>query len=199
MTTEQAADRQQLRTELRARRRAVPESERTCAAERLACNLLSLPFAPVSGHVAGYWAMDGEIALDAWQAGLPNECVYCLPVLSAGRLCFSPWRAGDPLITNRYGIPEPTVGPGQLLEADQLGLVVVPIVGFDTTGQRLGMGGGWYDRSFAFRQGSRPPPWMVGVAFDLQRVDTLEAAEWDIPMDAVCTPSHSSLHRPMNP
>lgn len=193
MTGDCAEDRRQLRTELRARRRDFPEAERISAAERLAGNLLKLPFAPVRGHVAGYWAMDGEIALDPWQIELPAECVYCLPVLAVDRLCFAPWRPGDPLINNRYGIPEPEVGHAELLEAGQLTMVAVPMVGFDTKGQRLGMGGGWYDRSFAFRREDRPPPWMVGVAFDFQRLATLDAADWDIPMDAVCTPSHAIL------
>lgn len=192
MTDDPTADRGQLRIDLRARRRSVPAAERISAAHRLADNLLALPFAPVRGFVAGYWAVDGEIALDRWQMELPTECVYCLPVLAAEKLRFAPWRLGDPLINNRYGIPEPSVSGDRLLEAAQLTMVAVPMVGFDDTGQRLGMGGGWYDRSFAFRRDVRPPPRMVGVAFDFQRLDGLNAAEWDIPMDAVCTPFHTS-------
>src|SRR3546814_7597400 len=96
--------------------------------------------------------MDGEIALHAWQLKLPSGCVYCLPVLAADRLQFAPWRPGDPLVSNAYGIPEPEVEPGSLLDARQMTLVVAPLVGFDARGARLGMGGGWYDRSFAFRR-----------------------------------------------
>ncbi|MDI9237536.1 5-formyltetrahydrofolate cyclo-ligase [Lysobacter sp. LF1] len=182
------ADRTALRRELRDRRRALPAARRIEAADRLAAHLLALPFAPQEGYVAGYWASDGEIALHAWQLRLPRECIYCLPVLhDDGRLRFGPWRPGDPLVSNRHGIPEPDLAPVSLLEPEQMGLVVAPLVGFDERGHRLGMGGGWYDRSFAFRQRQVAPPWLVGAAFDAQRVDLLDRADWDVALDAVCT------------
>ena len=184
------ADRAALRRELRDRRRALPASERIAGAERLAQRLLALPFAPPSGYVGGYWAVDGEIALHAWQLRLPRECVYCLPVLHEdGRLRFAPWRPGDPLVSNRHGIPEPDLTPDALLDAGQMSLVVAPLVGFDRSCHRLGMGGGWYDRSFAFRHQQAAPPWLVGAAFEVQRVDALDRADWDVALDAVCTES----------
>lgn len=194
MTDARAARRrmqqQQLRTTLRQRRRALAAGDRIAAASRLAEQLLKLPFAPTSGHVAGYWAVDGEIALHAWQTGLPPECVYCLPVLHADQcLRFAPWSPGAPLVSNRFGIPEPDVSPDALLEAWQLALAVLPLVGFDARGQRLGMGGGWYDRSFAMRHQHDGPPWLVGAAFDLQQVEALDAADWDVALDAICTES----------
>ncbi len=184
-----SVDRAALRQELRTRRRALAPGERIAAAERLADHLLALPFAPTSGYVAGYWAMDGEIALHAWQLKLPRDCAYCLPVLHEERLHFAPWRPGDPLVSNRFGIPEPELSPTSLLAPQLMTLVVTPLVGFDTRGHRLGMGGGWYDRSFAFRREQSPTPWLVGAAFDLQRVDGLDAAGWDVALDAVCTES----------
>lgn len=184
------ADRAALRRELRERRRALPASQRIAAAEQLAGRLLALPFAPASGYVAGYWATDGEIALHVWQLRLPPGCIYCLPVLHEdGRLRFAPWRSGDPLVSNRHGIPEPDVTSASLLQAEDMTLVVTPLVGFDARGHRLGMGGGWYDRSFAFRHQRPAPPWLVGAAFDAQRVDALDRADWDVALDAVCTGS----------
>ena len=71
-----------------------------------------------------------------------------------------------------------------------LAMVVMPLVGFDAYGQRLGMGGGWYDRTFAFRhERPAPPPYLVGAAFEVQRVDTLATAAWDVAADAICTES----------
>ena len=186
-----SVDRAVLRRELRIRRSSLSASERIAAAESLAGRLLGLPFAPGSGYVAGYWAMDGEIALHAWQLKLPRECIYCLPVLVEERLHFAPWRPGDALHSNQFGIPEPDVAASSLLEAQQMAMVVAPLVGFDVRGHRLGMGGGWYDRSFAFRQQHKPPPWLVGAAFDIQRIDALEAAPWDVSLDAVCTETSS--------
>ncbi|MBP6216611.1 MAG: 5-formyltetrahydrofolate cyclo-ligase [Luteimonas sp.] len=179
-----------LRRALRERRRALPAPERIAAADALAARLLALPFAPQSGHAAGYWAMDGEIALHAWQLRLPRTVRYCLPVLHEdGHLRFAPWKPGEPLRANRHGIPEPDVAEASLLRADQLDFAVVPLVAFDVRGHRLGMGGGWYDRSFAFRRTHAAPPYLAGAAFSLQRVEAIAAEHWDVPLDAVCTES----------
>lgn len=181
--------RARLRRELRTRRRAIPAAERIAAAQSLAQRLLDLPFAPTFGHVAGYWAMDGEIALHAWQLQLPPALIYCLPVLCPDEcLRFAPWQPGAALTTNRFGIPEPEVAASSLLEPGALSLVVVPLVGFDASGQRLGMGGGWYDRTFAFRKAHEPPPWLVGAAFATQqREDGIPREPWDVTLDAVCS------------
>ena len=176
-----------LRQQLRQRRRDIPAAQRLAAAEQLADALLALPFAPTDGHVAGYWALDGEIALHRWQMRLPGTATYCLPVLAGDTLRFAPWRPGQPLTANRYGIPEPDVAIGDTLAPAQMALVVAPLVGFDAQGRRLGMGGGWYDRSFAFRQSRPAPPWLVGVGFSVQQVDALPVQPWDVAVDAICT------------
>jgi 5-formyltetrahydrofolate cyclo-ligase len=186
-------DRDALRRELRQRRREIPAAARIAAAEQLAGRVLALPFAPTTGYVAGYWAMDGEIALHAWQLRLPPALTYCLPVLGQdGCLRFAPWRPGDALASNRFGIPEPDVAVESLLAPAAMALVLVPLVGFDARGHRLGMGGGWYDRSFAFRNRradnpQSPPPWLVGAAFAAQQLDALAAEPWDVALDAVCS------------
>jgi 5-formyltetrahydrofolate cyclo-ligase len=180
-------DRRILRREIRERRRTIPAAERIAAAEALAKRLLALPCMPARGHVAGYWAVDGEIGLHAWQLGLPSSVTYCLPVLQGDRLRFAPWRPGAALVSNRYGIPEPDIAQGDLLGADDMALVVAPLVGFDAAGGRLGMGGGWYDRSFAFRQRQSAPPWLVGAGFAAQQVPALPVEDWDVAVDAICT------------
>ena len=188
-------DRADLRRILRDRRRQLPPAARIAAAEALAARLLTLPFAPDTGHVAGYWAMDGEIALHVWQMRLPSNVRYCLPVLDDDQqLQFAPWRPGEALVANRFGIPEPA--EAQPLPAEAMALIVLPLVGFDAAGQRLGMGGGWYDRSLAFRRDrNAPPPWLVGAGFAVQQLDALVVEPWDVPLDAVCTESHTfNLH-----
>jgi len=184
-------ERDRLRQQMRASRRAIPAPLRITAAENIARQLLSLPFLPQAGHVAGYWAMDGEIALHAWQLQLPATLTYCLPVLSGDVLRFAPWRAGAPLVTNRYGIPEPDVAASDLIDAADMAMVVVPTVGFDRAGNRLGMGGGWYDRSFSFRHSHDAPPWLVGAAFAIQQVDAMSIQDWDVRLDAICTENDS--------
>lgn len=185
--------RRALRDTLRERRRGLSAAERIAAAEAVAARLLALPWAPQRGHVAGYWASDGELALHVWQLRLPPEVHYCLPVLDEdGRLRFAPWRAGEPLATNRYGIPEPE-RLDQALPAEAMDMIVLPLVGFDASGQRLGMGGGWYDRTLAFRRERAAPPHLVGIGFEAQRLAALPAEPWDVPLDAVCTEADTLL------
>lgn len=149
---------------------------------------------PRSGFVAGYWAVDGEIGLHAWQLRLPLSLHYCLPVLHEdGCLRFAPWKAGAALLTNRHGIPEPDVDADALLVPAQMALIVLPLVGFDADCRRLGMGGGWYDRSFAFRQAQPAPPWLVGASFATQQVDQIDMEDWDVALDAVCSEDATHL------
>ncbi|AXI83369.1 5-formyltetrahydrofolate cyclo-ligase [Xylella taiwanensis] len=180
-------NRSTLRQQIRTHRRAIDKHARLAAAEALAERLLTLPFAPQSGAVAGYLAMDGEITLHRWKMRLPAQVRYCLPILVGKTLRFAPWHPGQPLKPNRYGIPEPDVAPDDTLTPETMVLVVTPLVGFDAQGHRLGMGGGWYDRSFAFRDRQSPPPWLVGVGFAVQEVNALPVEAWDVPVDAICT------------
>ena len=181
-----------LRASMRARRVALPPAERIRAAEGVAAALLADPgFAP--GYVAGYWAMNGEVPLHVLQMRLRPDQVWCLPCLEDdGRLRFAPWRPGDALVSNRFGIPEPALEPGSRLDPSELAVVLLPLVAFSGAGTRLGMGGGYYDRTFAFRKDSPAPPRLVGAGYDFQREDALQPQPWDVPLDAVAT--ESGLH-----
>ena len=188
-------DTKSLRRDIRARRAGLSPAFRIAAATQVADRLRDLPGLPGAGHVAGYWAVGGEVALHSWQVALPPGLVYCLPVLGdEGVLRFAPWRAGDPLVANRFGIPEPDVQASSLLEAAQLALAVVPLVAFDARCHRIGMGGGWYDRTFAARDAAQwRRPMLVGAAYEIQRVATIEPAPWDVHLDAVCTEAATYL------
>ena len=192
--TPSSDERAALRRELRQRRRDLPAKARIAAADGLAAQLLALPLLPAQGYVAGYWALDGEIALHSFQLKLPQGLVWCLPVLHGEELRFAPWRPGDALVSNRFGIPEPDISPSSALDAEAMALVLMPLVGFDARGARLGMGGGWYDRTFAFRKLAPAPPHLVGVGFDAQRVESLHTEEWDVLPDAICTESTTYFH-----
>jgi len=205
----EADARRRLRVAMRRRRHALPVRERLDAAAAVAAQLLP-ELAAHRGRIAGYWAVGGELPLHAVQSALPATLRWCLPVLhDDGRLRFREWAAGQALGSNRHGIPEPAEGP--LLEATALAVVLVPLLAFDARGQRLGQGGGWYDRSFAFRRlppgGARatgptsPPgpapsaaiPRLIGIGYDWQQVEALAATDWDVPLDAVATPG--GFHR----
>jgi 5-formyltetrahydrofolate cyclo-ligase len=181
-------DRRSLRRSLRSRRQALGAAERMAAAEAITTRLLAHPALARVGYVAGYWASGGELPLHVLQMRLRPDQIWCLPCVQPdGRLRFAPWRPGDPLVTNRYGIPEPNVATGSLLEPQELHLVLVPLLGFDRRGHRLGMGGGYYDRSFAFRHSTPAPPTLIGIGYSFQELPAIAREDWDVPLDALVT------------
>jgi len=113
--------------------------------------------------------------------------VAFLPTIKGNSLVFKRYASGDRLYKNRFGIPEPSGGQ-PMFTVDKLDLVLVPLVGFDNRGNRLGMGAGFYDRCFQY---VRTRPWRIGVAHELQKLAEIPQDPWDKPMHAVLTDRHS--------
>ncbi|HNM43397.1 5-formyltetrahydrofolate cyclo-ligase [Plasticicumulans sp.] len=177
-----------LRRHLRAARRALSPAAQQAAAEAVAVRIRALPAYAAARSIAVYLACDGELDPAVLVAGARRDGrTLLLPRLlpEAGRMDFAEWPADAPLVANRFGIPEPEGTPLHAPEA--VDLVLAPLVGFDAHGGRLGMGGGYYDRSFAFLLARPRPsrPYLVGLAHACQRVDRLEVRPWDVPLDAV--------------
>ena len=190
-----AARKRELRASLRAQRQALPAPMRMAAAEAVAARLQSHPSFARPGYVAGYWAMGGELPLHVLQLRLRPDQIWCLPCLKDdGSLRFAPWRSGDALVSNRFGIPEPDLAPASLLDPSQMSLVLLPLLGFDRDGNRLGMGGGFYDRSFAFRRRQPAPPLLLGVGYAFQELPGLAPESWDVPLDGIVTENELILH-----
>lgn len=178
-----------LRARLRAERQALPAAERMRAAEAIVASVLAFPELQSPGYVAGYWAMGGEVPLHVLQLRLPAHAAWCLPCIQDdGSLRFAPWRPGDPLVSNRFGIPEPDLAPSSLLDPRDMAVILLPLVGFSRDGGRLGMGGGFYDRTLAFRSTHpTPPPRLVGIAYGLQETAAWPQDAWDVRLDAIVT------------
>jgi 5-formyltetrahydrofolate cyclo-ligase len=182
-----------LRKQMRALRRALPVAERHTCARQLAGRVTSLKVFSHAHHIAAYLAVDSEmdpapLLERAWELG---KQVY-LPVLAgtpAVHLLFATYRRHSAMQANRFGILEPVVPAGELLPPQRLDLVLTPLVAFDASGTRLGMGGGFYDRSFAFRGNPAhlPRPLLLGLAYELQKVAELPRQDWDIPLDGIVT------------
>ncbi len=114
--------------------------------------------------------------------------MWCLPCVQPDQsLRFAPWRPGDPLVANLFGIPEPELAMQSLLPAAEMALIVLPLLGYTRAGDRLGMGGGFYDRSLAFRQSAPAPPWLVGAGYAFQQLQSFDAQPWDVRLDAIAT------------
>lgn len=185
--------RNQLRNKMRARRTALTGPEREHAAALLTGHLTKHPLFIRSRRIACYLANDGEIDLShvMQQAWHMKKACY-LPVLRgrpSRRLWFAPHRPDDHMTLNRYQIPEPDVPSRQLTHAWSLDLILAPLVAFDNHGNRLGMGGGYYDRTLEFllRRQFWMRPRIMGIAYDFQQVEALESCEWDIPVHAIAT------------
>lgn len=179
------------RKALRARRHALGDAARERLSRAIARHLLQAIGPAVRGrHVAGYAATADEPDLAAALADIARRgALIYLPRIDnyrLGRMSFA--RADGGLRVNRYGIAEP-VRAAPIRRAAALDVVLLPLVGFDASGARLGMGGGYYDRAFAFRRHPRavPRPWLIGIAFGCQQVDALPVAPHDVRLDAVVT------------
>lgn len=179
-------DRSALRRTLRQRRRNLTRHQQQRAARQLADLALRRPELARARDIALYLPQDGEISplplLDALLA--QGRRIY-LPVLRPGsQLRFRRYPAAR-MRSNRFGIPEPL---GRDYRPRQLDLVFLPLVGFDRYGGRLGMGGGYYDRSFAFvRGGILRQPLLVGLGHAFQEVARLPVEPWDVPLAAIAT------------
>lgn len=178
-----------LRLSLRKKRRALNIDQQLIASQHLAEQLSKHTSFINAKHIALYLANDGEIdpkILLELAVIMGKECY--LPALTEhGKLNFLLFRPGDSLTPNHLGINEPNTNSKQY-PANQLDLVLMPLVGFDRLGRRLGMGGGFYDKTFAkLTSNASQKPTLIGLAHSCQEVERLQPEPWDIPLDIIVT------------
>ncbi len=182
-----------LRREMRTRRRALTEPGRRILSRKLIHKLGRSRQFRSARRIACYLPNDGEVDLLPLIARMEFFGKRCfLPVLDTlrpRRLWFAPYRPGDPLVDNRFGIPEPACPSRYRVAAWCLDLVLTPLVAFDEEGNRLGMGGGYYDRTLSFlkRRHYWKRPRLMGIAYEFQQVESLPQRTWDIPLNSVVT------------
>lgn len=193
MSTQPTLSRAQLRRQLRAARRALSHSQQQQAARNLYRKLAQHPMFRRARQIALYLPSDGEIDPQYLMraAQRRGKAIY-LPVLCAWpktKMVFQQVRAGEPLRPNRFKIAEPRANRSRQRKVWALDLILLPLVGFDPEGGRLGMGGGFYDRSLAYRKLRTQPqkPQLLGLAHECQKVDKLPLASWDVPLTATVT------------
>ena len=184
------------RQRLRKKRRSLSAAEREAHSESLYWRVSRHPLFINSQRIATYLPVDGEIdprPLVELACSLGKK-IY-LPVLipfQANQLWFARWTPETSMAINRFGIAEPQRIHRQRIKPQALDLVLAPLVGFDKNGNRLGMGGGFYDRTFEFllHRNCWRKPRLLGMAFDFQKLPQLPAHAWDVPLTAVATGTH---------
>lgn len=181
-----------LRSQIKQQRQTLSPQQQKTAEDALTALLLQQPIIAKSQHIALYLPHNGEIsplsfAKKAWTKG---KKLY-LPVINPSNsqptvMLFKEWNTKSTLVKNHFGIDEPETT--QNISPNQLDLVLMPLVAFDKEGNRLGMGGGFYDKTFAFKKNkSQSKPLLLGLAHAFQEVDALATNSWDVAMDGVAT------------
>jgi 5-formyltetrahydrofolate cyclo-ligase len=158
-------------------------------------SVLQCPAFINASNIAIYHAVNGE----ADPAALSNKILpsgkqkrFYLPILSPNKnqgLLFGEFTTKTKFKNNKFNIPEPLFNADALVEGRSLDLIIVPLLGFDSNGNRLGMGGGYYDRCFAFKKGKKTKPVLLGFAYDFQQIDSLNPESWDVRLDMIATES----------
>ena len=188
-TLTDANQKQAIRRQLRTLRRQLSPAERRFAAARALTFVQRLPRLQKARRVGLYWPMADEFDPLPLMCGLARAGKACfMPVVprQGRRLWFTRVDERARWYHNRFGIPE-SKHP-ERLRAEKLDVILVPLMGVDHQGFRLGMGGGFYDTSLqARRMTRRHSPWLLGVAFECQRVERLPSEPWDIRLDALLT------------
>jgi 5-formyltetrahydrofolate cyclo-ligase len=185
------SDRIALRHQLRARRRAISGSRRKLAARWVARLVDQARWMQPGRRVGLYLAMPEELdTAPLLQLARRRRCVIALPrVVSKRHARMQFFEFDGCMKSGAYGILEPGAGRG--LRVRELDVVFMPLVGFDASGNRIGMGKGFYDRCFAHRLRLHywRRPLLVGIAYEVQMVASLQGAGHDVPVDVIVTES----------
>lgn len=183
---------EQWREKHRQQRAAIDAKTQQAHADSLLDRLMALPCVQSAQHIAAYIAIRGEISLTPAMQQLSDAGKqFYLPVLRENSsMHFAPWAPGEPLLKKGFGLLEPDVPESSWRPAERLDLVLAPLVVFDSDCNRIGQGGGYYDRTFAFRKSHAiKAPVLLGVAHESQREAKLAVQPWDVPLDMIATDS----------
>jgi len=189
MTESIQQQKSQIRAHIRRLRRNISQTAASEAGFALAKWLHQLPQYPSAKHIACFWSFDGEIDTAPVINQLLKDKGRCyLPKLrptKPNRLWFMPYTQGQTLDKNKLGIPEVDLPVNHAIAVSDIDILFMPLVAFDQMGNRLGMGGGYYDATLAPIKSAGPL--CIGLAFEAQKVATIPIEPWDFPLAGVLT------------
>ncbi|HGO5824068.1 TPA: 5-formyltetrahydrofolate cyclo-ligase [Mannheimia haemolytica] len=177
--------RSQLRQSMRLKRQSLTAGQQAQAAESIIPQALSLIESYQASHIAFYLPFNGEISpLPLMEQLLQQGKKLYLPLLhpfTSGQLLFLNYDCKTSLKFNRLRIQEPVLDVRNIIPLQELEMIFTPLVACDNAGNRLGMGGGFYDRTLA----QAPHLISVGLAHECQQVEQLPIESWDMPLDHI--------------
>lgn len=174
-----------LRRTYRAIREKCSPAFQEAASNKICTHIRELPQYRYATHIALYIAVQGEVNLTKlWSSASKHDKRCYFPKLNQDKtLMFLPADEHTPFADNQYKIPEPAVSLNLACPVETLDILFMPLVAFDTMGNRLGTGSGYYDRTLA----SKHTALRIGVAYEFQRHEGLVSQPWDIPLHAIVT------------
>ncbi|MDC0225883.1 MAG: 5-formyltetrahydrofolate cyclo-ligase [Gammaproteobacteria bacterium] len=151
-------------------------------------NLLALKYLDEGNHVAAFYSFQNEpdtknLIEHLWS----KEKEVFLPVTHEGSLKFFNYHSDSQLIKNRFGIYEPDTSQNEEIHIQSLDIILIPLVAFDRSCNRIGMGSGFYDKALSVLDASLSKTHLIGLAYDFQKMEHIEPNKWDIPLDCVVT------------
>ena len=191
---EQKISRTEIRKKVREARRNLTPSFQNQAEENLTINFSQQVNLPKKAKIGLYLSNDGELRTNKLIQTLrvKKHQVY-LPIIhpfNGASLLFQQYEENSPMVANRYAILEPKLNCSQICPLPELDILLMPLVAFDEQGNRLGMGGGYYDRTLAKHYAEqREKPKLIGLAHDCQKVESLPIEAWDVPLEQILTPT----------
>lgn len=190
--TAEIKNRQELRKYLRTARKSLSAHEQKAASLNILKVIIEHQILEGVSSCATYLSNDGEVdpvklIEHCWE----NNIHATLPILhpfTAGNLLFLTYSQDSKMMQNKYGIAEPVCEVTQVVPVSNLDLLFIPLVGFDIKGNRMGMGGGYYDRTLESLYKNNAVK-IVGLAHDCQQVSEIPVQNWDIPLNVIITPT----------
>lgn len=166
------------------------------ASAAISSKVINLSEFQISKNVACYLSVRGEVDTTPIINTIWQEKKSCyLPVIHQQKkdtaLCFVKYVSQNDLKKNKFNIPEPIYDENEIIPSNELDIVIMPLVGFDENCNRLGYGGGFYDRTFAFKSAHKiainAKPIMIGIAYEMQKTPSFIPEKWDIPLYKIIT------------
>jgi len=182
---------QSIRNQIREQRNCFDRAESLRAGQLLSDQVEKNQLFAKYQNISCFLSFDGEISTQAIIARILAQTKNCfLPKLKPNkpnRLWFMPYNTKSKMTNNRYGIAEVDLPVNRAIAVSKLEIVFMPLVAFDNAGNRLGMGGGYYDATFAHLKNASHRPLFIGLAYESQKLEKLPCESWDLPLDGVCT------------